>query len=125
MAVQAILAVLLISSILAFEAARDININSTGFRVFRGSELSILEGLSPRERLDVAAKAYTSHIVNLTSASQAAVAQEKANINLDCLPRLSEVPGESIKWKFILLDEFGASGKPCNVLAIAMLIVLF
>ena len=115
MALQAMLAVLLVSSTLTFEAsAGDIGI-STGFMVFRGSEQSILEGLSPRERLDVAAKAYTSHIVNLTSASQAAVAQEGVNINLDCLPRLSEVPGGSIMWKSIQLDEFGNPGKPRNV----------
>ena len=100
MAVQAKLAVLLISSLLVFNDA-----SAVGFRVFRGSEQSMLEGFSPRERLDVAAKYGESHI------DQAAVAQENASINLDCLPQLSQVPEESIKWKYVQLDEFGDQSK--------------
>lgn len=128
MAVQATLAVLLISSTctLAFTThPGGINI-STGFRVFRGSEQSILEGLSPRERLDVAAKYHESHIVELTSSSQAAVSQGGARISLDCLPQLSEVPGGSIQWKFIQLDEFGNPwpGKPCNILTIGKVLIV-
>ena len=106
MAVQAsILAVLLISSTLTFEASA----GGTGFKVFRGSEQSILEGLTPRERLDVAAKYGESHIVELTSSSQAAVSQENAMINLDCLPwrsGSSQLQNGTIQWKFIQLDRF-------------------
>ena len=77
----------------------------------------MLEGLSLQERLDVAAKYGESHVVELTYSSQAAVAQENTSINLDCLPQLSQVPEESIKWKYIQLDELGNQRKPlCMIL---------
>ena len=47
MAVQALLAVLLNFSLLAFEASGGGIVNTRGFRVVRGSEQSVLEGLSP------------------------------------------------------------------------------
>ena len=111
MAIQAVQAILLLSTLLLLE----IILVQAGFkvRVFRGNEQHILEGLSARERLRVAAKYGTSHIVELTSSSQAAVSQQGANINLDCLPwrNVSSQPQNgTIQWKFIQLDEFGNPG---------------
>ena len=75
----------------------------------------MLEGLSPQERLDVAAKYGESYVVELTSSSQAAAAQEGASINLDCSPLRNRLHGGiydgSIRWKYIQLDEFGSPSK--------------
>ena len=120
MAVQAfIMASLLATTLLAFEPtaiqAEGLADNTLrGFRVFRGSEESVLEGLSPQERLDVAAKYGESYVVELTSSSQAAAAQGGASINLDCLPwcnMSSQLIEGTVQWKFIQLDQFGNISK--------------
>ena len=59
------------------------------------------------ERLAFAATAGESHVVSLTRTGQLGIAQESANINIDCLPWLSRFPGGSVRWFFITLDEFG------------------
>ena len=122
MAVQAFIVAALLArtTLLAFEPtaiqAEGLADNSLrGFTVFRGSEESVLEGLSPMERLDVAAKYRESHVIELTSSSQAAAAQEAASINLDCSPLLNGLHGGinngSIRWRFIQLDRFGTPRK--------------
>ena len=102
MAVQVILVVLLASSLLETTVS--------GFTVFRGSQQRVLDGLSPRERLGVAARFPAAHIIRLTHTSQAAVSQEGVSLSLDCLPWLNEssqLQRGTIRWTFIQLDEFG------------------
>ena len=123
MALQAfIVATLLATTLFAFEPtaiqAEGLADNTLrGFTVFRGSEESVLEGLSPMERLDVAAKYRESYIIELTSSSQAAAAQEAASINLDCSPQLNHyglhggINNGSIRWKSIQLDQLGTPRK--------------
>ena len=112
MAVQAIMAVLLASCLLEtpVKAVSIIEIETEGFRVFRGSEQRELEGLSDRELLEVAAKFPSINIVALTSESQTAVTQEDVSLSLDCLPwrnGASQLQNGTIQWKFLQLDEFG------------------
>ena len=97
---------------------------TSGFKVFKGNEQNILEGLSPREHLDVAAKYGESHVVELTSSSQAAVSQQGANINLDCLlwrNGSSQLQNGTIQWKFIQLDQFGKPRKPICLIVTLLL----
>ena len=112
MAVQAIMAVLLASCLFEtpVKAVSIIEIETEGFRVFRGSEQRELEGLSDRELLEVAAKFPSINIVALTSESQTAVTQEDVSLSLDCLPwrnGASQLQNGTIQWKFLQLDEFG------------------
>ena len=81
------------------------------FRVFYDPDVEDLGSRLPPdglERLAFAAKAGESHVVRLTRGSQLGIAQEGANINLDCLPWLSRFPGgSSVRWRFIQLDQLG------------------
>ena len=82
---------------------------ASNFRVFNGPDVQDLRDRLPPgspERLAFAAKPGESHIVRMTRSSQLGVAQEGVNLNLDCLPWLSQFPGGSIQWKFIQLDYF-------------------
>ena len=95
-------------------AGRDLlyNCPASNFRVFNGQDVQDLGSRLPPgspERLVFAAKSGESQVVRMTRSSQLGIAQEHANINLDCLPWLSRFPGGSIQWKFIQLDEFGST----------------
>ena len=85
--------------------------STSTFRVFYLTDLDDLDSLSPRERLAFAAKPGERHVVRMTRSLQLGIAQEDANVNIDCLPWLSRFPGGSIRWYFIQLDDFGSIGK--------------
>ena len=85
-------------------------------QVFTGAQERELELLSDPEMLAVAARTGEVHIIELTGASQSAVAQEGVNLNIDCLPWLRRFPGGSIQWLVIQLNEFGeVRGEQCCV----------
>ena len=87
--------------------------SSAGFRVFyeRRDVQTVLKSLPPREQLTLAAKTWESRIVRMTRSTQLGIAEEGARLNIDCLPWLSRLsPEGSIRWYYILLDEFGNPG---------------
>ena len=79
----------------------------SGFRVFAGQDERSLEGLSPQERLEVAAKTGEMITVRMNETSQTGITQEGVYLAIDCSPWLSQFPGGSVQWSFIQLDEFG------------------
>ena len=54
-----------------------------------------------------AAKTGESHVVRMSRRSQAGFAQDGVNLNVDCSLWLEQFPGGSIRWLFVLLDDFG------------------
>ena len=79
------------------------------FRVFRGAtEVSELQQFSDVNKLQVAAKSGESYVVELTNASQAAVAQEDVSLSLNCLPWQRRVSNGSIesRWLIVQLEQF-------------------
>lgn len=114
MAIAGTLAVILVLSVkyaVCTELKNILGCSATpGFRVFYEPDVHDLGDRLPPdglERLAFAAKAGESHIVTLTRSSQLGIAQEDANVNMDCLPWLSRFPGGTIRWKFIQLDQLG------------------
>ena len=81
----------------------------SGFRVFAGQDERSLEGLSPQERLEVAAMAGEMITVRINGSSQTGIVQEGVHLAIDCSPWLSQFPGGSVEWSFIQLDEFGTT----------------
>ena len=120
MATVEVLTVVLMLHIACSELTNTLSVCSTpGFRIFYSPDVrqDLVDRLPPHspERLAFAAKLGESHIVKMTRSSQLGIAQEGANINLDCLPWLSRFPGGSIRWKFIPLGDLGnPSGNVCR-----------
>lgn len=87
----------------------------SAFRVFYGDDERYLDSLSPPTLLSFAARSGESQVVRLSRSSQTGIAQQDANLILDCSLWLSQFPAESqIRWYFIQLDEFGnISGRHC------------
>ena len=108
-----ILTVVLLQHIAYYEVvfgATNVYCPTSNFKVFNDPDVHDLgvDRLPPGspERLAFAAKPGESHVVRLTRSSQLGISQEGANINLDCLPWLSQFPGGSIRWYSVQLDEF-------------------